>query len=112
MTISLPSPELLEPFDEGLEPNIEDDEQGDGYKRVEPRGINPVRRKFSLRWAPMDPAQANALKDTLAATNFSETITWTPTSETQERKLRLTKLSIRWVGTTERQVSATLEDDF
>ena len=113
MTIAMPSADLLEPYDEGFIPNVEESPLGDGYKRVEPKGINAVRRKYSLRWVAMSVEDAHAIRDALAATKFQETITWTPPFETEQINLRLTKkLTIKWLVGGEKQVSATFEEDF
>ena len=113
MTIALPSPDLLQaPAEEGVDFDRRVTGTGDGYARFSPTGINNTRTNYTITWVPQTPADSDAIRDVLIATQGTETITWTPPNESTSRNWVCNTVKSRYTSPNTKQVTAQLTEKF
>lgn len=84
---------------------------GDGYVRRAVRGINSIKRQWSITYNPLDQTDGVSLYNTLEAAAGVTNFDWTPPGETASKWV-VDRVTFRWATPRTIEVSATLIEDF
>lgn len=76
-----------------VEANVEEQELGDGYELIRPKGINHLRESWSPSWSFLDKEQSNAMYQWLKPRLKTKAFLWTHPVTEEVIKVRCTAVS-------------------